>query len=912
MAVAAILATAAALLPTLEADPATAEDQAPATVDAPSGPPPEVFEPQGVNRTPVGRRPTEPPAGVAVSDGLAEVARGEEVAGLRSEHSKTFRGDDGSFVTDVALEPVHFERGDGTLEEIDSTLVPEAGGLGNAENAFDVWLPESLGEAPVVASDGANSVEFRLRGAAGGDVDAEGATGVYEDVLPEVQAALTATSSGLKELLVLAGPSAVREFTYDVVASAGLSPAVQPDGTVTLTDQAGAVAFTVAAPFMFDSATDRAFSTDVGVAVAPSADGFELRWTLDDAWVDDPARVWPVTVDPTVTVGDAGAQDCWISTRQWYPCNTDPDLRAGAFGDHPVRSLLEFDVAAAIPVPAQVRIAELALYRNQGAAGSAAVSVHEVTGEWSDASVTWSQATGTSAWSSPGGDFDPTPMDVNPAAGGSSGTDVFFLTESVQRWLDESAPNHGVLLKAVDEAGAPDLRWSSEESGAQEQRPKLSIEWTPLVGIEENSTLETFDLGGGRQLQVNVASGNLIIDESDLTIAGTAGYDFEFSRTYNSLLGGEWALGTGWGWTTPASELIHELWVMGDGRNVVYRDPDTHFSVAFIRQPDGSYEPTRRIEATLRHEADESWTLEWHRSGERYRYHPWGYIDRHEDRNGNAIQYYYNQPDYQISSIRDTQGRVTTFERQPSGDKRVTAMIDPAGRRHEYRYDATGSYLQQVTDPSGATVSYSDADDPYAQQTLTDQEGNQTRVTYYDDDFVYPPGRVKSITRITDPTTGTGPTWHFAYTDGITTVTDPRGNDTIYHWDSKGQVSRTVDALGRAHETAYDERGNVLSTTSPLGHAWTSSYESGTDNLLTRTSPTAGTERFAYQDPANPHQPTRHERPHGSVTQFSYIRPTATSAPSMTMTPIPIRTFLSTTSTGRWRVLKTLTLTVHQ
>jgi len=815
----ALLATVAALLPALEARPATAEDQDPVTVDAPSGPPPDVFEPPPVNRTPVGRRPTAPPTGVAGSDGLAEVARGEEVDSMRSEHSKTFREEDGSFVTDVALEPVHFERGDGTLEEIDSTLVPEAGGLGNAENAFDVWFPDSMGESPVVASDGQSSVEFRLRGAAGGDVDADGATGVYEDVLPGVQASLTATSRGLKELLILDRSSAVREFTYDVVASAGLSPAVQPDGTVTLTDQAGVVAFTVAAPFMFDSAADRAFSTDVGVAVAASTDGFELRWTLDDAWVDDPARVWPVTVDPTITVGDAGAQDCWLSTRQWYPCNTDADLRVGTFDGQPARSVVQFDVAAALPVPAQVRVAKLRLSRQAG--GSAPVAVHELTQEWSDTSVTWAQATGASAWSTAGGTFDATPIDVNPAAGGSSGTDLFYLTESVQRWADESAPNHGVLLKAAAETGAPDLRWAAEESAETARRPRLTIAWTPLLGIEQNSTLETFDLGGGREMHVNVASGNLIIDENDATIAGTAGFDLDFPRTFNSLIGGEWNLGTGFGWVSQADEYILGLNIYGDGRNVVYRDPTTDYSVTFVRQPDGSYEPTRRIDATLRQEADETWTLDWHRSGERYRYHDWGYIDRREDRNGNAIQYYYGGSPYQITSIGDTQGRVTTFERQPGGERRVTAMVDPAGRRHEYNYESVGIVLVEVVDPSGASVWYEEYGDPYGQQTLTDAEGNQTRVRYYDDDFVETAGRVKSITRITDPATDAGPTWHFAYTDGTTTITDPRGNDTTYHWDGKGQVIRTVDALGRATESAYDDRGNVLSTTTPAGHATT-------------------------------------------------------------------------------------------
>ncbi|MCK4542700.1 MAG: RHS domain-containing protein [Spirochaetales bacterium] len=58
----------------------------------------------------------------------------------------------------------------------------------------------------------------------------------------------------------------------------------------------------------------------------------------------------------------------------------------------------------------------------------------------------------------------------------------------------------------------------------------------------------------------------------------------------------------------------------------------------------------------------------------------------------------------------------------------------------------------------------------------------------------------------------------YTYTDNLlTTVTDVLGNETTYEYDSKGRMTRTVDAGGRPAIISYDEYDSVVSVVDSLG-----------------------------------------------------------------------------------------------
>ena len=89
--------------------------------------------------------------------------------------------------------------------------------------------------------------------------------------------------------------------------------------------------------------------------------------------------------------------------------------------------------------------------------------VHRITGttDWTEAGVTWNTRNGALAWTTPGGDFDPTPADTQPS-GTSSGTAATVpfnvLSDSTsanipQGWINGTIPNFGLLVRDSLEDG---------------------------------------------------------------------------------------------------------------------------------------------------------------------------------------------------------------------------------------------------------------------------------------------------------------------------------------------------------------------------------------------------------------------------------------------------------------------------
>ena len=168
-----------------------------------------------------------------------------------------------------------------------------------------------------------------------------------------------------------------------------------------------------------------------------------------------------------------------------------------------------------------------------------------------------------------------------------------------------------------------------------------------------------------------------------------------------------------------------------------------------------------------------------------------GFLTEIRDRAGNLID-----PQYgggaALTRIVDTQGRATDL-RTNTTTHHMDGLTDPAGRTVDYDY--SGDNLTGVTDLDGQDWTYGYASDL---TTVTDPRGNQTRISYTVDS-----SKVTAITRVTDTVTGTGPTTTFAYygtgacpsagiTSGCTVVTDPNGNPTSHAVDSLDQVTKTV------------------------------------------------------------------------------------------------------------------------
>ncbi len=216
------------------------------------------------------------------------------------------------------------------------------------------------------------------------------------------------------------------------------------------------------------------------------------------------------------------------------------------------------------------------------------------------------------------------------------------------------------------------------------------------------------------------------------------------------------------------------------------------------------------------------------------------------------------------------------FERA-AGSGRLSATIDPTGRRTEYQHDSDGNvtrvtYLPDTADQRVLKFSYNRFGDL---KSTTDPIGRVTTLDYSNGCLTSvrnPMGETVSIAcniagqplSITDPL---GSTWRLDYQDyDVAQVVDPLGRSTNLRYDgmgrliasqdaegnvmrteygANGEVARVLDAAGNATEIAYDPNGNIAAVLLPNGNGITYQYDVR-NRLTTRTDGLSQAETWTY------------------------------------------------------------------
>jgi RHS repeat-associated protein len=223
---------------------------------------------------------------------------------------------------------------------------------------------------------------------------------------------------------------------------------------------------------------------------------------------------------------------------------------------------------------------------------------------------------------------------------------------------------------------------------------------------------------------------------------------------------------------------------------------------------------------------------------------------------GRSVQYTYNSQGT-LATVTDVNGGVTSYAYD--GNNNLLSITDPRGITYlQNTYDSNGRVVKQVAADGGVTTfSYTMlnpvavcSSNQYASLSIADAPGGQQGGGYQ------------------SPCAANVNTSPIAYT----TVTDPIGNATTYHFDPQGFLLDTTDALGQ--KTVYTRAAGteqLLSVTDPLGRVTSYSYDaSGNTTSVTNLSgtPNAATTFLTY-DPVFNHVITLTD-PLGNKTSFTY------------------------------------------
>lgn len=415
-----------------------------------------------------------------------DAATSKELTDRRTGTSRTFANADGTETTEVSQEPVNHRKPDGSWAPVDSNLVAAGNGWRNASDSVDIRLAATANSAPLVryALDGEREFGFSLQGSAASAGRVSGSSVTYPAVQPRVDLRFDVSAGTVKESIVLHSADTPRTFDFPLHLK-GLTPRIS-NGNLELSRD-GKVVAVVPAGFMVDAHDGPAGGVQ-SQGVRYDLVGQTLRVTLDDAWLKDPARKYPVVVDPTVTTPESGhtmyVQRVGNSSNTSY--SDGAQLRAGTVVDNGVRinaaTYLQFPGVENDLRNHKIFGATLGITNEWSySCGARPVSVHPVTQGWDGFASRYSYpgpsfggelASSSFAYGhiAPGSSRSNCPQSTAAIDLGAAGRDL------VQRWVTGAQANFGLTVRASE---TDVYGWKKFYGHATANKPKLSITHTP-------------------------------------------------------------------------------------------------------------------------------------------------------------------------------------------------------------------------------------------------------------------------------------------------------------------------------------------------------------------------------------------------------------------------------------------------
>jgi RHS repeat-associated protein len=267
-------------------------------------------------------------------------------------------------------------------------------------------VPDPATFAPVASAqdlvslplDGSHVVAFGVAGAVPVAGEATGSTVSYPDAAPDSTISYTAGDGSVKEQIVLDSPSAPTTWVFPLDLT-GLHALIGPGGIVEFVDSSGRIDAYVPRGTMTDSnidphSGDGATSGGVRYSLVTVGGRAALQVTLDAAWLDSKARVYPVTVDPTITNGYGSIGTVYVqgNTSDSNDFSGTDVLKVGTYdgGTDTAKSFLSFGTVPTQLKNAQVLGVQLDLFETwaYSCQNAQPIWISPITSSWSPSSVT--------------------------------------------------------------------------------------------------------------------------------------------------------------------------------------------------------------------------------------------------------------------------------------------------------------------------------------------------------------------------------------------------------------------------------------------------------------------------------------------------------------------------------------------
>ncbi len=430
----------------------------------------------------------------------------KELTEKRKLREKPFLKPNGEMIAYVYDEDVHYLQ-DGKYLEINNTLIKNKDSFENKQNSFkSIFNKKNLLEM----RKGDNYLVINLKNSMEllpFKKNKEEIT--YRNILNDIDIDYQVKNTKVKEAIILHSQENIpKSLEFEVSTNLDLN---MKDNKI-IASKNNVEIFMIEEPFMFDSIGS--YNYNISYQLDKLSNNYLITLKLDTKWLHDKRRVFPISIDPTIT--NSASQNNVYDT---YICNTSPKtnyggeniLKVGVDRDGNIyRSLLKFDLPT-IGTGSQVINAYISLFPNLQIADLlyreySYIDVHEMKEDWQERSATWET---TNDKYNPRLEYysdyhlnyhDPVIHDV-----------PFDVTNLVKKWYS-GTPNYGVMLKShieTKEKNYDVCKYVSKNNNiSSDPKPILVITYRNQNGLEDYLAYKTQNYTYGTS-HINTYNGNL-------------------------------------------------------------------------------------------------------------------------------------------------------------------------------------------------------------------------------------------------------------------------------------------------------------------------------------------------------------------------------------------------------------------
>ena len=434
-----------------------------------------------------------------------DVDRSDVIKAENTKESTTYALGSGKKMTVIYGQDVRYEDVDGKLIDIDPSLTAVKQGekteSGRALTGYTYenkageshqYMPDTLSEeTPVLLEKGTLSMSITpdadtldLLGVTEGSVDVknEKTQTPYEDdqMLPtravydksgsSGKIEYISTDTGIKEKVILKEKPEGSALRY-VLDTEGLEVRKNStdEGLTFYDEKTDEIAASMPAPNMNDDSGD-AYSEDIETSLEEKDGKYIVTLTIDEDYLRDSGRQYPVTVDPTLTwTGSSRLQDVYVINGSYNNTNfydSGVTKMASGKGNQGIfRTYLRNPNLRANFVGRYVSSAKLTMYETGNGASGKTIKAYRVLDYWAPGSLKWSNQPSTAS-----------EANGNVKTTGTTGKARSISILNYARYMAKDNPGYGLLLKNTSESNSGSYAefYGSRNSNSS-RRPKYTI-----------------------------------------------------------------------------------------------------------------------------------------------------------------------------------------------------------------------------------------------------------------------------------------------------------------------------------------------------------------------------------------------------------------------------------------------------